>query len=160
MKFIIYWLDGKFERVEGETISQAFTNAGYGCGAINAIDFYSQGDIVAYKWSEAGREWCRLEEKCRINLSAPQSTEVGSALFKFYYSRDTEKDALLNTAPGRSGYPHNGGEHTLYICGEPDECIAWLELFAEAYVSIKAEVERLITELRDGSRFAKLYKLA
>lgn len=46
MKFILHWLDGKVEEVEGNSISDAFTRAGYGAGAIRALDWY---DIVAKK---------------------------------------------------------------------------------------------------------------
>jgi len=40
MKFKIYWLDKKTEIVEEETIQDAFTHAGYGTGAVRAIDYF------------------------------------------------------------------------------------------------------------------------
>lgn len=39
-KFILYWLDGNTEIVEGTDIADAFTRAGYGHGAIRALDYY------------------------------------------------------------------------------------------------------------------------
>ena len=36
-KFRLYWLDGKEEIIEGETIAKAFTAAGYGAGAIHPL---------------------------------------------------------------------------------------------------------------------------
>ena len=43
--FRLYWLDGKTEIVEGETIAKAFSNAGYGGGAIRALDYYKEVKI-------------------------------------------------------------------------------------------------------------------
>ena len=40
MRFKIYWLDGSTEVVHGETVADAMTNAGYGRGAVTAIDWY------------------------------------------------------------------------------------------------------------------------
>lgn len=40
--FILHWLDGSTERVTGPTISSAFAMAGYGGGAISALDFYEE----------------------------------------------------------------------------------------------------------------------
>jgi hypothetical protein len=38
----LYWLHGKVDRVEGDTIEQAFANAGFGGGAIRALDYYEE----------------------------------------------------------------------------------------------------------------------
>ena len=40
--FILYWLDGKEETVKGRSIREAFTNAGYGAGALRALDYYKE----------------------------------------------------------------------------------------------------------------------
>jgi len=40
MRFKIYWLDGKEETITGEDIADAFSNAGYGRGAVHAVDYY------------------------------------------------------------------------------------------------------------------------
>lgn len=39
-KFKLHWLDGKTEIVTGENIARAFTQAGYGHGALRALDFF------------------------------------------------------------------------------------------------------------------------
>jgi hypothetical protein len=41
--YILHWLDGKTETVKGSDIADAFSRAGYGAGAIRALDWY---DIV------------------------------------------------------------------------------------------------------------------
>ncbi len=41
-KYLIYWLDGKTEKVVGHDISDAFRRAGYGGGAMNAVDYYRE----------------------------------------------------------------------------------------------------------------------
>lgn len=40
--FILHWIGGKIEKVSGETISKAFTRAGYGAVAIKALDWYEE----------------------------------------------------------------------------------------------------------------------
>lgn len=40
--FILHWLDGTTEKVYGNSIGNAFTNAGYGAGAIHALDYYEE----------------------------------------------------------------------------------------------------------------------
>jgi hypothetical protein len=40
--FRLFWRDGKQEVIEGTTISDAFTRAGYGAGAVAALDYYEQ----------------------------------------------------------------------------------------------------------------------
>ena len=42
MKYIIHWLTGDNEFVIGDSISQAFTTAGYSAGAVKAIDWYEE----------------------------------------------------------------------------------------------------------------------
>lgn len=39
-KFKLYWLDGKTEIVAGRDIADAFSRAGYGAGAVRALDYY------------------------------------------------------------------------------------------------------------------------
>ena len=40
--FILYWDDGSTEKVHGTTIDDAFRRAGYGGGAIAALDYYKE----------------------------------------------------------------------------------------------------------------------
>lgn len=39
-QFRLHWLDGKKQIVTGRDITDAFTKAGYGAGAIAALDWY------------------------------------------------------------------------------------------------------------------------
>ena len=41
-KFILHWRDGSTETVIGLDISDAFMRAGYGGGAIMALDYYEE----------------------------------------------------------------------------------------------------------------------
>jgi len=41
-KFRVYWLDGKKEIIEGSDIANAFTRAGYGQGAVAAVNYYEE----------------------------------------------------------------------------------------------------------------------
>ena len=56
MKFKLYWLTGKTEIIEGETISQAFTHAGYGAGAIKALDWYEPISQVSPELEEVNEK--------------------------------------------------------------------------------------------------------
>lgn len=46
-KFILYWLDGKTEEVTGPNIQIAFSRAGYGGGAIRALDYFKEVGLVS-----------------------------------------------------------------------------------------------------------------
>ena len=49
-KFELVWKDGQKEIVQGETISDAFNRAGYGAGAIRALDSYNNlGPVIDTK---------------------------------------------------------------------------------------------------------------
>ena len=56
-KYTLYWLDGKREVVEGNSISDAVNAAGYGYGALKALDFWAEGDNDEYRWDEDARTW-------------------------------------------------------------------------------------------------------
>lgn len=68
----------------------------------------------------------------RLNFSASQYSHVGWHLYKMYYSafgsvKHRELMDLLKT----TGYPHNGGEHSLTIHGTREDLVSWVELFEE-----------------------------
>lgn len=42
-KFTLFWLNGFAEIVEGENITNAINKAGYGQGAMKALDFWKEG---------------------------------------------------------------------------------------------------------------------
>lgn len=56
-KYTLYWLTGKKEVVNGNSISDAMTNSGYGAGAIRALDFYENGVDDSYEWED--HEWVK-----------------------------------------------------------------------------------------------------
>lgn len=41
-KFILHWMGGKTEEVQGDTIAAACNNAGIGAGALPALDYYEK----------------------------------------------------------------------------------------------------------------------
>ncbi|QBX06536.1 hypothetical protein H1O16_gp123 [Burkholderia phage BcepSaruman] len=60
-QYTLYWLDGHRKVIlGGATFAQSFTNAGYGAGALRALDFYASGDDNSYTWSPTKRDWERL----------------------------------------------------------------------------------------------------
>lgn len=58
-KFTLYWRDGKRQVVEGSDPADAMNRAGYGGGAVAALDFYAEGDNHDYRWDAAKRDWVR-----------------------------------------------------------------------------------------------------
>lgn len=40
LKFALHWLGGDVEVVTGRDLSDAFTKAGYGAGAVNALNYW------------------------------------------------------------------------------------------------------------------------
>jgi hypothetical protein len=59
-KFTLYWKTGDREVVQGRDISEAMTLAGYGGGAVRALDFHASGDNKDYEWNGSTREWDRV----------------------------------------------------------------------------------------------------
>lgn len=57
-EFTLFWLNGESEIVKGSDASNAMTLAGYGVGAVRALDFYAQGDKRnEYAWNKGTRNW-------------------------------------------------------------------------------------------------------
>lgn len=59
-QFTLYWLGGKRQVVEGSDIAAAMMNAGYGAGALRALDFYAPGDDKHWQWDAEARDWQRV----------------------------------------------------------------------------------------------------
>jgi len=57
MFFTIYWLGGSFNFIEGNTIEDAFTKAGYGAGAVSAIDWYDNNISQTHKYDFKLKKW-------------------------------------------------------------------------------------------------------
>lgn len=55
--YTLHWRDGRREVVHGVDIAAAMNAAGYGAGALAALDFYALGDDSKYEWSATVRRW-------------------------------------------------------------------------------------------------------
>jgi len=53
----MFWRTGQREVLKGQTMEDALSRAGYGAGAIPALDFYANGNNDNYIWDDALREW-------------------------------------------------------------------------------------------------------
>lgn len=69
-KFTLFWLDGKREVVQGRSIAEAMTLAGYSNGALRALDFYASGDNQDYVWVPGERDW-----KQKQPVTTPNGTD-------------------------------------------------------------------------------------
>lgn len=93
-----------------------------------------------------------------VDLSTSQYIPFGKMLGNLYYSNQ----ALLSLAPGRSGYPHNGGEHTLSLSGDKADIIAFLDLVTEKYPYVLCEATKIqmaVREWKEGDPILKAKKL-
>ena len=102
-KFTFYWLDGSRNVLSGDTVEGAFTAAGYGGGAIKAVDFYENGEKDDYQWDKEAKKWIR---KVPINIEQEiaKQKEKKFKLFVSYnlgasytceYSTDDKNDLEL-----------------------------------------------------------------
>lgn len=60
--YTLYWRDGKRELVQGTGVNNALDRAGYGAGALRALDFWAEGDDHEYTW--LGGEWVKKKYTC------------------------------------------------------------------------------------------------
>lgn len=84
-----------------------------------------------------------------LELSADQQSPMGKVLNRAYYFSGPLKD-LIELAPRRTGYPHNGGMHTLTMIGPRAELIAWVELLQEHSGVDQAEILQAIRRSNSG----------
>lgn len=80
-----------------------------------------------------------------VDLSTSQYIPFGKMLGSLYYANQ----ALLSLAPGRSGYPHNGGEHTLSLSGSKEDINAFLDLVVEKYPYVLCEATKIQMAVRE-----------
>src|SRR6185437_16051065 len=57
--FTLFWSDGKRNIIHGDTMNNAFAAAGYGRGALAALDFWAAGDENSYQWDKQTRRWVK-----------------------------------------------------------------------------------------------------
>lgn len=55
--YTLFWKTGQREIVHGYNPAEAMTLAGYGGGALGALDFYSSGDCKEYTYNKDERTW-------------------------------------------------------------------------------------------------------
>lgn len=60
-RFTLYWRDGSRNVVKGKSIEDAFTQAGYGGGAISALDWYDTGVTETHWYNREKHEWVKYE---------------------------------------------------------------------------------------------------
>jgi len=46
VKYMLFWLDKSTTLVEGEGIADAFTRAGFGGGAVRALDYWKPIEVI------------------------------------------------------------------------------------------------------------------
>ena len=78
MQFTLFWFDGRTELVEGNTIVEAFNNAGYGGGELRGLDFYDDGD-ARDKWVFINGEW---KTKKQASVELPSMPEPGTEAYE------------------------------------------------------------------------------
>ena len=57
MNYTFFWKDGKRETLKGSTPASAMNNAGYGAGALSALDFYESGVGKDWEWNKDTSAW-------------------------------------------------------------------------------------------------------
>lgn len=58
--FTLYWLNGNRTVIKGSTVEEAFTIAGYGAGAIRAVDWYDVGVTDTHNFV-GNNQWVKKE---------------------------------------------------------------------------------------------------
>ena len=60
-EYTFYWLDGTKAVYTGEGPACALNHAGYGNGAIKALDFFAEGNNNDYQWDSEKHTWVKKE---------------------------------------------------------------------------------------------------
>lgn len=55
--FTLFWKTGQRQVVHGHDAAGAMNSAGYGSGALPALDFWKEGDSHEYTWNSVERNW-------------------------------------------------------------------------------------------------------
>ena len=67
-EFTFYWRSGQREVLEGDTPEDAANQAGYGAGAIRALDFWANGNDSDYEWRDGDWRKAKLVTMERAKL--------------------------------------------------------------------------------------------
>lgn len=57
--FTLYWRTGHREVIYGTSIDNAFIYAGYGNGAVRALDWYDNGYTETHTWNKDSKVWVK-----------------------------------------------------------------------------------------------------
>lgn len=75
--YTLYWIDGQRETVTGESVARAMARAGYGRGALEALDFYVKGESHDYEWDPKERDWVhKVDSALRLAAEEAYASEV------------------------------------------------------------------------------------
>ena len=58
--FTLFWRGGRRDVLSGDSVSGAMNKAGYGAGAVAALDFYADGENTEYMWLKS-KGWVRVD---------------------------------------------------------------------------------------------------
>jgi len=61
-EFTYFWLTGEKEVLRGNDVADALNKAGYGQGALRALDFWAHGNSHDYQWNKISQKWDMTEE--------------------------------------------------------------------------------------------------
>ena len=65
MKYTFYWRNGDRDVFEGDAPEDALSKAGYGQGAVSALDFYAEGDDNSYIWFD--HKWVSINSYVTVH---------------------------------------------------------------------------------------------
>ena len=68
--FTVYWRYNEKTIIKGLNEADAFRKAGFGGGALKAVDFFATGENSDYTWNSTTKEWDRI-----VPLFNPTSLE-------------------------------------------------------------------------------------
>lgn len=131
-KFTIYWLHGESSVVSGPTIEQAFASAGYGGGAVNAVDWYDNGITRTHWYDKTRKVWVpfgelRLSEWAFMEMPIEKIAMAMITLPTVVIDLDGKKDQLT-VYHKLSEFAIDGGSHPI-----DHVCVAFLEHHEGAY---------------------------
>lgn len=154
MKFILHWLGGEREDVEGDTLARAFSNAGYGNGALSALDWVETVKENAFvRMANLTRPVCAME--CR----SPQSCCTPDACENTRTYAASQGVTLQNTGHPRLPFMGETGCSvspelrpicTVHVC-----CINDLgfrpgkEEWTEEYFELREEINQILMEQQE-----------
>ncbi|QVD49170.1 hypothetical protein LUCX_100 [Xanthomonas phage vB_XciM_LucasX] len=80
--FTLYWKDGRREIIVGEDIADAFHKAGYGSGALGALDWYDQLPSDTHRWDADSKDWVKRTPNRFSDINSPE--KISSAMIQSY----------------------------------------------------------------------------